>query len=105
MVFTRADFVDVLFLCDMEIDARLKTPFFDAKLSHLLLRTMQMGIERDRCSLRMGISHCWSDAGGSNFVFPTVGLPPCLRSDERICSLYGPGACCSKRISYSVGCF
>src|SRR6266496_2680648 len=48
-----------------------------------------MGIKRDGCSLRVGVSHCWSDAGSSNLVFPTVVSRPYLRSNERAKAVQG----------------
>ena len=64
-----------------------------------------MGIKRDRRSLWVGISHCWSHASGSSVVFSAVVSRPHLGSNERICPGYGFVTGWSERISRSVFSF
>ena len=61
-----------------------------------------MGIKRDWGSLRVGVSHYWSHAGGSTVVFSTVVSRPHLGSNERIYPSYGSLTGWSERISRSV---
>src|SRR5436190_17574876 len=61
-----------------------------------------MGIKRDWRSLWVGISHCWSHAGGSTVVFSTVVSRSYLGSNERICSGYGSVTGWSEHISRSM---
>src|SRR6266404_2657334 len=61
-----------------------------------------MGIKRDWRSLWVGISHCWSHAGGSTVVFSTVVSRSYLGSNERICSSYGSVTGWSEHISRSM---
>ena len=93
----------VLFLFTVDIGARLRIPYFyDAKLFHLPREKMQMGIKRDRRSLWVGISHCWSHSSGSAVVLSAMVSPPHLGSNERICPRYGSVTGRSERISRSV---
>src|SRR5206468_12949150 len=63
---------------------------------------MQMGLKRDRRSLRVGISHCWSDASRSSVVFSALVSRPHFRSNERVYPSYGSVAGRSGRISRPV---
>jgi len=96
----RPNLPSVLFLFTVDIGARLRIPYFyDAKLFHLPREKMQMGIKRDRRSLWVGISHCWSHSSGSAVVLSAMVSRPHLRSNERIRPRYVSVTGRSERIS------
>jgi hypothetical protein len=61
-----------------------------------------MGIKRDRRSLWVGISDCWSHASGSSVVLSAVVSRPHFGSNERMCPRYRTVPGWSERISRSV---
>ena len=63
---------------------------------------MQMGIKRDRRSLWVGLSHCWSNTSGSSVVLSAVVSRPHLGSNQRTCPRFGSVTARSQRISRSV---
>src|SRR5947199_9471181 len=63
---------------------------------------MQMGIKRDRRSLRVGICHYWSHSCSSTLVFSAVVSRPHPGSNERVYPSYGSVNRWSERISRPV---
>src|SRR5215471_9684429 len=63
---------------------------------------MQMGIERDRCSLWVGILHCWGHNSGSSVVLSAVVSRSHLGSNQRTYPRYSPVTRGSERVSHSL---